>query len=264
MNTNALPFGLGAILLGAVGIWFHDFAMQWQPVPADFPLRMQFAIVTGLLLILGGGETLSGKWAHGGAALLAAIYGLWVLILHAPLIVTKPTDLGTWNGVAEIVLMIAGAVALYAGMRGKRGRLATAVCLVTGFCALVFGATHFKYVEFTATMVPTWIPPNQIFWAYATGIVHVATGLSLRERHPVAAGCDGARRDDGGIRGPGAHSAGVRVARRAARMDHARRGVVAVRRRLAGPQVRRLTFESSPVRPAARLSRQREKISHAG
>src|SRR5690349_3525629 len=86
MNTNALPFGLGAILLGAAGIWFHDFAMQWQPVPPDFPLRMQFAIVTGLLLILGGGETLSGKWAHGGAALLAAIYGLWVVILHVPLI----------------------------------------------------------------------------------------------------------------------------------------------------------------------------------
>ena len=179
MNTNALPFGLGAILLGAVGIWFHDFAMQWQPVPADFPLRMQFAIVTGLLLILGGGETLSGKWAHGGAALLAGIYGLWVLILHVPLIVMKPTDLGTWNGVAEIVLMTTGAVALYAGVRGRRGRLATLVCLVTGFCALVFGATHIKYVQFTATMVPAWIPPNQIFWAYLTGGVHVATGLSL-------------------------------------------------------------------------------------
>ena len=26
MNTNALPYALGAILLGAVGIWFHDFA----------------------------------------------------------------------------------------------------------------------------------------------------------------------------------------------------------------------------------------------
>jgi uncharacterized membrane protein YphA (DoxX/SURF4 family) len=179
MNTNALPFGLGAILLGAAGIWFHDFAMQWQPVPPDFPLRMQFAIVTGLLLILGGGETLSGKWAHGGAALLAAIYGRWVVILHVPLIVMKPTDLGTWNGVAEIVLMISGAVALYAGVRGPRGRVATAVCIVTGLCALVFGATHFKYVQFTATMVPAWIPPNQIFWAYVTGTVHVAAGLSL-------------------------------------------------------------------------------------
>ena len=38
MNTNALPYALGAILVGAVGIWFHDFAMQWQPVPPGFPI----------------------------------------------------------------------------------------------------------------------------------------------------------------------------------------------------------------------------------
>ena len=96
MNTNALPYALGAILLGAVGIWFHDFAMQWQPVPAGFPMRTAFAIVTGLLLILGGGETLSGKFARAGAILLATIYGLWVLLLHLPIIVSKPTDLGAW------------------------------------------------------------------------------------------------------------------------------------------------------------------------
>jgi hypothetical protein len=41
MNPNALPFALGAILLGAVSIWFHDFALQWQPVPAGFPMRTQ-------------------------------------------------------------------------------------------------------------------------------------------------------------------------------------------------------------------------------
>jgi uncharacterized membrane protein YphA (DoxX/SURF4 family) len=179
MNTNALPYALGAILLGAVGIWFHDFALQWQPVPAGFPLRTQFAIVTGLLLILGGGETLSGKFARAGAVLLMVIYGLWVLILHGPILVTRPTDIGTWNGLAEIVFMTVGAVALYAGVRGMRGRVAAGVCLAAGLCALIFGATHVKYAQFTATMVPAWIPGGQIFWAYATGFVHIAAGLSL-------------------------------------------------------------------------------------
>jgi uncharacterized membrane protein YphA (DoxX/SURF4 family) len=179
MNTNALPYALGAILLGVVSIWFHDFAMQWQPVPAGFPLRSQFAIVTGLLLILGGGETLSGKFARAGALLLACTYGLWLLILHGPIVFSKPLDLGTWNGVAEIVLMTAGAIALYAGMRGTRGKLTTGLCIATGFCALLFGAAHFKYAQVTATMVPTWVPPNQIFWAYATGTAHVVAGLAL-------------------------------------------------------------------------------------
>ena len=179
MNTNALPYAIGAILLGAVGIWFHDFAMQWQPVPAGFPLRSQFAILSGVLLILGGGETLSGKFARPGALLLACTYGLWLLILHGPIVVSKPSDLGTWVGVAEIVFMTAGAIALYAGLRGKRGKLTNGVCVATGLCALLFGAAHFKFAQFTATLVPTWIPPNQIFWAYATGVAHIAAGLAL-------------------------------------------------------------------------------------
>ena len=28
-------------------------------------------------------------------------------------------------------------------------------------------------------MVPGWLPPNQIFWAYVTGVGHLAAGLSL-------------------------------------------------------------------------------------
>ena len=28
-------------------------------------------------------------------------------------------------------------------------------------------------------MVPTWLPPSQIFWTYATGVGHLAAGLSL-------------------------------------------------------------------------------------
>jgi hypothetical protein len=37
-------------LLGAVGIFFHDFALQWQPVRADLPARVPLACVAGALL----------------------------------------------------------------------------------------------------------------------------------------------------------------------------------------------------------------------
>src|SRR4030095_13703195 len=76
--------------------------------------------------------------------------------------------------------MIAGAVTLYAAAAGAlRDKMAHGVCLAAGFSALVFGAAHFKYAQFTSNMVPTWLPPSQIFWAYATGLGHVAAGLSL-------------------------------------------------------------------------------------
>src|ERR1044072_6229759 len=43
----------------------------------------------------------------------------------------------------------------------------------------MFGAAHFKSAQFPANMVPAWLPPNQIFWAFATGTGHVAAGLAL-------------------------------------------------------------------------------------
>ena len=54
MNTNALTYAAGAILLGVVGVCFQDFAMQWQPVPAGIGMRTQLAYVAGALLAIGG------------------------------------------------------------------------------------------------------------------------------------------------------------------------------------------------------------------
>jgi uncharacterized membrane protein YphA (DoxX/SURF4 family) len=44
---------------------------------------------------------------------------------------------------------------------------------------LFFGAAHFVYPEFTWPLVPKWLPPSQIFWAYATGVAHIAGGLGI-------------------------------------------------------------------------------------
>ena len=121
---------------------------------------------------------------------------------------SKPGDIGTWNGIAEIVFMIAGAVTLYAAaMRAHSAtswRTASASRRV--FRALVFGAAHFKYAEFTATMVPTWLPPSQIFWTYATGVGHLRRGVVAAERHQGATRRDAARGDDGAVRAAGARA----------------------------------------------------------
>jgi len=180
MNSNALPFALGAILLGVVNIWFRDFALQWQPVPPGFPLRVPLAYVSGSLLIIGGVAILGKQYARQGALLLAAAYTLWLLILHGPILGSKPADLGTWNGIAEVVFMICGAITLYAAAAGKlTAKFAHGVCIAAGLSALAFGATHFKYVEFVAALVPAWLPPSQIFWAFATGVGHLVAGLAL-------------------------------------------------------------------------------------
>jgi uncharacterized membrane protein YphA (DoxX/SURF4 family) len=180
MNIHSALFALGTLLLGAVGIWFHEFALQWQAVPAGIPMRTPLAYLSGVLLVAGGGAILSGKYQRAGALLLAVFYGLWVVAFHLPNAFASFRHIGAWNAPAEITYLAMGAVALLSAHAGQMRRTLSLVARVlAGASALVFGLAHFNYIDFTATFVPAWIPPSQVFWAWATGAGHFAAGVGL-------------------------------------------------------------------------------------
>lgn len=180
MNKHAALYALATLLLGLVGIWFHEFALQWQAVPAGIPLRRPLAYLSGVLLVVGGGAILSRRYERAGALLLAAFYGLWVVAFHLPNAFAGFRHIGAWNAPAEITYLTMGAVALLAAHAGQMRRTVAMVARVlAGLSAVVFGFAHFNYADFTATMVPAWIPPSQVFWAWATGAGHLAAGVAL-------------------------------------------------------------------------------------
>jgi uncharacterized membrane protein YphA (DoxX/SURF4 family) len=180
MNRHSALFAAGTLLLGAVGIAFHDFALQWQPVPAGIAMRVPLAYLSAALLIGGGAMLLMRGRERLGALLLAVFYGLWVIVLHFPRAISSWSHIGAWNGPAEIAYLTMGAVALLAASAGSmRDTLRLVARLLAGASALVFGLAHFNYIDFTATFVPAWIPPAQVFWAWATGAGHFAAGVAL-------------------------------------------------------------------------------------
>src|ERR1041384_3623588 len=117
MNLNALLYALGAILLGAIGIWFQNFALQWQGVPKSIP-AMPYAYLSAALL-LAGGLLMLAKRERAGALLLASFYGLWVVAFHLPPTLKNAGSIGAWNAPAEITFLTMGAVALLAGSAGS-------------------------------------------------------------------------------------------------------------------------------------------------
>ena len=195
MNINAFTYAAGAILLGMVGIVFHDFAMQWQPVPEGVGMRTQLAYLAGALLAVGGVLLLVPRLERAGALLLTIFVGLWMLVLNLPPAIASASHIGAWNSPAEIGFLTSGALALYAhGIAGSSRRvLLMAARLLAGASAIVFGFAHFNYIDFTASMVPGWIP-YKTFWAWATGAGHLATGLALISgiSSRLAAGCEAA------------------------------------------------------------------------
>jgi uncharacterized membrane protein len=192
MNYNALLYALAAVLLGAVGIFFGDFAMQWQAVPKFIP-AMPWAYVSGAILVAGGALILARREKI-GALVLASFFGLWVVAFHLPPTLMSFTHIGAWNAPAESAFVTAGGLALLAAhLGGARGGVALAARLLAGASAAVFGFAHFNYIDFTASMVPGWIP-FKTFWAWATGAGHLLTGLALLSgiRARLAAGCEAA------------------------------------------------------------------------
>jgi uncharacterized membrane protein YphA (DoxX/SURF4 family) len=183
VSVGRQVFGAGAILLGVIGVASRDFALVWQPVPESLPARTLLAVITGLALLVGGALVCSRRRAALGALILTAVYGLGVLLLHAPRVIAHPEAVSPWGGLAEHLSLLCGAFIVFATFAPNeaesRRRLIRAGVVTYAFCLLMFGLVHFRYSAATAAMVPAWLPPGGIFWAYATGIGHIAAGLAL-------------------------------------------------------------------------------------
>lgn len=177
-NLGLHVYGLAAAALGAIALAWGDFALVWQPVPADLPGRTILAYVTGALLLLAGLAVNWKRTARYGAAVLTVLFMLDVLLLHGPLVAARPFNLGVWGGVGEQLALAAGGAIAYASVTGSQD-IARIGRIAFGLCLLVFGAEHFRYAAETSAMVPKWLPPGGIFWAYATGAAHVAAGLAI-------------------------------------------------------------------------------------
>jgi uncharacterized membrane protein YphA (DoxX/SURF4 family) len=155
---------------------------------------MPWAYVSGAILIAGGVLMLARR-ERAGALVLASFFGLWVVAFHLPPTLTQAIgSIGAWNAPAESAFITAGGLALLAARAAGSSRtLALVARLLAGVSAVVFGFAHFNYIDFTASMVPGWIP-FKTFWAWATGAGHLLAGLALLSgvRARLAAGCEAA------------------------------------------------------------------------
>ncbi len=186
-------FAAGMMGLGLLSLLYGSYSLQWEPVPAVIPTQLAYA--SGALLVLGAiALAVRGAMAWGGL-LLAAFLVVWVVALKIPEFIavlpklTKATSLcGALLGVFEDLGMACGAWTLYAiavragekplikGLSGDLGlRLARTVF---GIACVEYGVCHFAFADFTAAMVPAWLPDRLVF-AWLTGAGHLCAGIAL-------------------------------------------------------------------------------------
>ena len=168
-------FAAAMIGIGILSLIYDDFALQWQPLPAGFPARSFLALIGGALMAAGGAGLLFERTAKISALVLSVYLVIWVPFKLMPAL-DSPTDSARWLGVGEDLTLALGAWLLYVQHDLRFDFWAAR--LLFGLCCLSFGVSHFVYTDFTAAMIPAWIP-EPVTLARITGAGHCAAGIAL-------------------------------------------------------------------------------------
>jgi uncharacterized membrane protein YphA (DoxX/SURF4 family) len=176
-------YGLGVMAMGMLCLAWGDFILG-QPVPKDFPDRSALAYAAGAFMLVAGATIEWRRTVAWSAAALTAYYAFIVVVLmNGRVVLAHYAEFGTYSGIAEEVAIAAAGLIVYAASAKIDASLAARLTrlgqLAFGVCAVLFGGAHFFYMNVTALLVPKWLPPTQEFWAYATGIGHIAAGVAI-------------------------------------------------------------------------------------
>ena len=176
-------YGLGVMALGIVCLALGDFH-PGQPVPKEFPDRTVLAYAAAAFMLVAGAAIEWRRAVVWGSLAITAYFALVVVILmNGHVLLGHYAEFLTYEGLAIQVAITAGGLIVFATHANIDAALATRLTrlgqIAFGICALIFGAAHFVYMNYTAPLVPKWLPPSQEFWGYATGVGHIAAGIAI-------------------------------------------------------------------------------------
>jgi len=182
-------FGASAALFGVLALMWHD-PDTWQSVSRIWrlPAGALFGEALMVALIAGGVMLMIPRAARPASILLGVIYAIFSL-LCIPGILKAPAVYVEYGSFFEQFSLLCGAVAVYASTQTNAARAASVgrvARIGLGLCTVSFTLAQIFYLKFTASLVPTWLPPNQIFWTILTtiafGLAAIAILINLRAR----------------------------------------------------------------------------------
>jgi len=170
--AGRIALGAAVALVGGEGLVRTDFVPELFPVPHAVPVRAALACGLGVALVVAGLGIALDRGARIAGRVVAVALWAAVLAVHLPRLVAQPRDGGAWTCAFEVLAIGAGAAAIGWPERPDLGRW------LYGAALPAFGVLHFLYRDYVAFVIPAWIPAH-LWWAYATGVAHLAAGAAL-------------------------------------------------------------------------------------
>jgi uncharacterized membrane protein YphA (DoxX/SURF4 family) len=179
-------FAIAAASVAILSLTYGEFAPSGRSLPGWIPWRETFIYLPALLLLAASAGLCFSRAALPGALTIGAYLAVWALV-GIPPILSKPLSIGAWYGFCEAMTSLVGAWILYAMLRRQSRRAEIPIAgeravrvaqVLFGLTCVFYGSSHFVYADYTAGMVPTWLP-GRLELAYFTGLGHVAAGIGI-------------------------------------------------------------------------------------
>jgi uncharacterized membrane protein YphA (DoxX/SURF4 family) len=179
-----MKYSLGRYVYGLAAIGSGICALVWHRFDAlgNVPHRGILTYIVATIEILAGVAVQCPRTARAGAVALGTIYFAFAL-LGVPLIMEHPFVYNGYGNFFEQFSLASGAVILYACsgpiVLARTARLAQIGYYSFGICVVSFTLEQLFYLSATASFVPKWIPPGQMFWAIATTAAFALAAIAL-------------------------------------------------------------------------------------
>jgi hypothetical protein len=166
-------FGLAAVLFGTCGFVWTDVNLWKEIAPfGNIPHAEILLHLTSALTIAGGVAIQIPRTVRAGALLLGVLY-LFITLLWLPHYLVKPLAFDYVPAISEEFSLVCAALIVYGGRFTRAGYYGFAICVI------LFALAQVVYLQYTASLVPKWIPPGQIFWTNATTIFFALAAIAL-------------------------------------------------------------------------------------
>jgi hypothetical protein len=171
-NLGRHVFGVAALAFGLITMAWHDYNGWNQP--------RYLVYAAAAALIFGGAAIQFPRIAKMGAAVLGVVYLVFALQC-VPRIVSAPRIYNSWGNFFEQFSLVAGAAIVYARLSSpwSRETLHRIGRILLGLCTASFTLEQAFYLQPTASLVPKWLPPSQMFWAVMTTVFFALAAVAL-------------------------------------------------------------------------------------
>ena len=183
LSVGHYLYGASMIGFGICSLAANDVSNWQQEVTAlgVTAHREILSYIVAAVEILGGLAVLLPRTARVGAAALATLWCIFAL-MGVPFIFRHPLVYNEYGNFFEQFSFVAGAMILYAcsgPTTDRTSRWGQFGYYSFGVCVISFALEQLFYLTNTASLVPKWIPPGQMFWAIATTIAFGLAALAL-------------------------------------------------------------------------------------